>query len=288
MKDIDFVIITGVSGAGKSSAIKCFEDLGFFCVDNLPTTLIPKFAQVCNKSKGRIKKIALGIDVREGRFLNKLFQGLGELHKIGIKHRILFLDAQDEVLIRRYSETRRLHPLGKMNKTILESIVSERRKLSELKQKADRTIDTSNITSHELKQIIINSFLIGRFASKSNLTIQSFGYKYGIPLDADLVFDVRFLPNPQYIDRLRPYTGNDKNVKTFILNQPVTKQFLSKLTGFLKFIMPYYIKEGKSYLTLAVGCTGGRHRSVAIANALCKLLDSKKFAIQIRHRDINK
>lgn len=288
MRDIDFVIITGVSGAGKSAAIKCFEDLGFFCIDNLPTTLIPKFVQVCTKSKGRIKKIALGIDVREGRFLNTLFQVLGELHKVGIKYRILFLDAQNKVLIRRYSETRRLHPLGKKNKTILESIVSERSKLSELNQKADMTIDTSNITTRDLKQIIIKNFLTGRSDLKSNLTIQSFGYKYGIPLDADLVFDVRFLPNPQYIDRLRPYTGNDKNVKTFVLKQPVTKQFLNKLTGFLKFIMPNYIKEGKSYLTIAIGCTGGRHRSVVITNALCKLLDSRKFDIQVRHRDLNK
>ncbi len=283
----NFVILTGLSGAGRSTALKNFEDLGYFCVDNLPTTLIPKFAEICLQLKDKIKKVALGIDIREGDFLDDLFSSLEELGKMGFSHQILFLEASNSVLVRRYSETRRKHPLDTEGRSMLEVIIKERKRLMGIKERADKIIDTTSLTPQEFKQVIFSSFKEGPELDTMNVSLVSFGYKYGIPVDVDLVIDTRFLPNPHYIERLRPLTGNDPEVSRFVLKSAVTQKFLRKYFGLLKFLIPYYIKEGKSYLTIAVGCTGGRHRSVIIVNKLKKFLD-KKYPVKTQYRDIEK
>lgn len=291
MKSLRFIIITGMSGAGKSSAINCFEDLGFFCVDNLPITLIPKFADVCVHSGGKINKVALGIDVREGEFLDSLFTTLGEFKKMGFDYEILFLEASNQVLLQRYSETRRRHPLAREEegKTLIEQIQAERKLLADIKAQADKIIDTTNLNTRDLKESIIHLFFpTETSASEISLNLVSFGYKYGIPLDADLVIDVRFLPNPHYIEELRPYTGNDQKVKDFVLSQAVTQKFIKKFFSLMKFLIPFYIKEGKSYLTIAIGCTGGKHRSIVLVNELEKYLAKKNYDVKVKHRDINR
>jgi len=283
----NFIIVTGLSGAGKSLALKNFEDLGYFCIDNLPTTLIPKFAEICLQLKDKIKRVALGIDIREGDFLDDLFSSLEELGKIGFSHQILFLEAGNSVLVRRYSETRRKHPLDTEGRSILETIIKERKRLMGIKERADKIIDTTTLTPQEFKQVIFSSFREVAELDTMNVSLVSFGYKYGIPVDADLVIDTRFLPNPHYIEKLRPLTGNDAEVSRFVLKSSVTQNFLRKYFGMLKFLIPFYIREGKSYLTIAVGCTGGRHRSVIIVNELRKLLE-KKYPVKIQYRDIEK
>jgi len=283
----NFIIVTGLSGAGKSLALKNFEDLGYFCVDNLPTTLIPKFAEICLQLKDKIKRVALGIDIREGDFLDDLFSSLEELGKMGFTHQILFLEAGNSVLVRRYSETRRKHPLDSEGRSILEVIIKERKRLMGIKERADKIIDTTALTPQEFKEVIFSSFREVSEGDTMNVSLVSFGYKYGIPVDADLVIDTRFLPNPHYVERLRPLTGNDAEVSRFVLRSSVTQKFLKKYFALLKFLIPYYIKEGKSYLTIAVGCTGGRHRSVTIINELRKSLQ-KKYPVRIQYRDIAK
>jgi len=283
----NFVIVTGLSGAGRSTALKNFEDLGYFCVDNLPTTLIPKFAEICLQLKDKIKKVALGIDIREGDFLDDLFSSLEELGKMGFSHQILFLEASNSVLVRRYSETRRKHPLDTEGRSMLEVIIKERKRLMGIKERVDKIIDTTSLTPQEFKQVIFSSFREAPELDTMNVSLVSFGYKYGIPVDADLVIDTRFLPNPHYIERLKPLTGNDPEVSRFVLKSAVTQKFLRRYFGLLKFLIPYYIKEGKSYLTIAVGCTGGRHRSVIIVNKLKKFLD-KKYPVKTQYRDIEK
>lgn len=283
----NFVIITGLSGAGKSTALKNFEDLGYFCVDNLPTTLIPKFAEICLQLKYKIKKVALGIDIREGDFLDDLFSSLEELGKMGFSHQILFLEASNSVLVRRYSETRRKHPLDKEGRSILEVIIKERKRLMGIKERADKIIDTTTLTPQEFKQAVFSSFREVPELDTMNVSLVAFGYKYGIPVDADLVIDTRFLPNPHYIEKLRPLTGNNPEVSRFVLKSFVTQKFLRKYSGLLKFLIPYYIREGKSYLTIAVGCTGGRHRSVIVVNELNKFL-GKKYPVKTQYRDIEK
>jgi UPF0042 nucleotide-binding protein len=283
----NFVIITGLSGAGKSTALKNFEDLGYFCVDNLPTTLIPKFAEICLQLKYKIKKVALGIDIREGDFLDDLFSSLEELGKMGFSHQILFLEASNSVLVRRYSETRRKHPLDKEGRSILEVIIKERNRLMGIKERADKIIDTTTLTPQEFKQVVFSSFREVPELDTMNVSLVAFGYKYGIPVDADLVIDTRFLPNPHYIEKLKPLTGNNPEVSRFVLKFSVTQKFLRKYSGLLKFLIPYYIKEGKSYLTIAVGCTGGRHRSVIVVNELNKFL-GKKYPVKTQYRDIEK
>jgi len=283
----NFVIVTGLSGAGRSTALKNFEDLGYFCVDNLPTTLIPKFAEICLQLKDKIDKVALGIDIREGDFLDDLFSSLEELGKMAFSHQILFLEASNSILVRRYSETRRKHPLDTEGRSMLEVIIKERKRLMGIKERADKIIDTTSLTPQEFKQVIFSSFRETPELDTMNVSLVSFGYKYGIPVDADLVIDTRFLPNPHYIERLRPLTGNNPEVSRFVLKSAVTQKFLRKYFGLLKFLIPYYIKEGKSYLTIAVGCTGGRHRSVIIVNKLKKFLD-KKYPVKTQYRDIEK
>lgn len=282
--NVDFFIITGISGAGKSQALKSFEDMGFFCVDNLPTTLIPKFGEIVSQSEGKLSKVSLGIDIREGEFLDTFFDSLNELKRQGFNYKIIFLEANTRVLVRRYSETRRRHPLGK---SIIEGIREERKRLTEIKARADKIIDTSNLTPAELKEVV-TTFLQPTQKGILNLSILSFGYKYGLPPDADLIFDVRFLPNPQYESSLRNLNGNEKKIKEYVLNNPVGKSFLEKFFSLIKFLIPRYIDEGKAYLTIGIGCTGGKHRSVVVANVLKEFLEKKKFILKLWHRDIDK
>ncbi|WP_148866805.1 RNase adapter RapZ [Thermosediminibacter litoriperuensis] len=281
-----FIIITGLSGAGRTLALRVFEDHGYFCVDNLPPALIPKFAELCSQSRKRINKIALVIDIRGGDFFDHLFESLKTLKSMGYPYEILFLDASDEVLIKRYKESRRRHPLA-LDKRIIEGINLERKKLDPLKANSDVIIDTSHRTPAQLKEEIVRRFIETEKETGLLINIVSFGFKLGIPLDADLVFDVRFLPNPFYVDELRPLSGNDPQVKDFVMKWPESRKFLDKLFDLIQFLIPCYIREGKSQLVIAIGCTGGRHRSVAMANELTALLRNQGYKVIIDHRDEN-
>ncbi|EKY27733.1 RNase adapter RapZ [Clostridium celatum] len=281
-----FIIVTGLSGAGKSEATKSLEDMGYFCVDNLPPTLITKFAEACSQSAGKIDKVALVIDIRGGVFFNDLFQSLKELSKEQFKYEILFLDASDEVLVKRFKEKRRSHPLAG-NGRVIKGIELEREKLREVKENADIIIDTSKYKIGDLREEMTKRFGDEIIPEKQMaITVLSFGFKYGIPVDSDLVFDVRFIPNPFYIPELKPFSGLDKPVNDYVLEQEETIEFLEKLNGMLDFLIPNYKKEGKRQLIVAIGCTGGRHRSVAIANEIYKSLHEKNYNVYIEHRDI--
>ena len=282
-----FVIITGISGAGKSQAIKYMEDLGFFCVDNLPPELIPKFADICLRGGDKMDKIALVIDIRGGELLKDLFPGLGKVRELGLSYEILFLDASDQVLIKRFKESRRAHPLAPEGR-LLRGIKEERRILEEIRRRADHIIDTSNLPPKLLKEQITQIFVEGRTFEGLIISVTSFGFKYGIPLDCDLVFDVRFLPNPYYIDSMRKLTGKNDTVKEYVLKCGETETFLSKLYDMLEFLIPNYIKEGKTQLVIGIGCTGGKHRSVAIADSLYRFLANKQHRVIVDHRDIDK
>lgn len=285
VREIRFVVITGLSGAGKSEAVKCFEDLGYFCVDNLPPVLIPKFAELCAQSDGRINRIALVVDIRGGSFFDDVVDSLETLEETGFSYEILYLEAEDEVLVRRFKESRRRHPLSASG-GILEGICVERERLEELRGKATHIVDTSVLTARELRETIINHYSQLPEQERLLITVVSFGFKNGIPLDADLVFDVRFLPNPHYVDSLRELNGNRDEVANYVLKWPVTARFLSKLYDFMEFLTPHYVKEGKTSLLLAIGCTGGQHRSVTIANRLGDFLRTKGYRVVVDHRDI--
>lgn len=286
----EFIIVTGLSGAGKSLAVKCFEDLGFFCVDNLPIVLIPKFAELCNKPESEIDKIVLVVDIREGEFLDTFFDVLKDINIQRINYKILFLEASDEIIIRRYNETRRKHPLSSETITLLDSINKERKILQKLRDNANVIINTTTLTPNELRQVLKNTVTFDAKKAQMTLTIISFSYRFGVPNDADLVFDVRFLPNPHYVEELSKLTGNDKKVSNYVLKHALTKAFLSKFKNLIFFLIPQYIEEGKTYLTIAIGCTGGRHRSVTVANLLSQEISKKKYKINLNtlHRDINK
>jgi len=282
-----FVIITGLSGAGKSYAIKCFEDLGYFCVDNLPTTLIPTFAELCAHSSREIKTIALGVDVREGEYLVHLLEILQELRAKGHVPEVLFLEAADEALVRRYHETRRRHPLaGEGN--VQDGIRAERKALAHLREVADRIIDTTGLTVHQLKERLVDIYATPRDAGALTVSLVSFGYKHGIPYDADLVFDVRFLPNPHFVPALRALDGREAPVADFVFSHPESGELLRRLEDLVKFLLPLYQREGKAYLSVAVGCTGGRHRSVALVEALRSFLEELGYPPLVRHRDLGR
>lgn len=285
--DLQFVIITGLSGAGKSNAMKVFEDLGFFCVDNLPPALLPKFAELCLQSEGRVSRAAVAVDVRGGEFFNDFFGALGQLGGLGIDAQIVFLDAADDILVRRYEETRRKHPLAHAG-GVLESIQTERRRLQAVKEKADKIVDTSSLSVRELRNTIVEAFVRGGEASTLTVSVVSFGYKYGIPLDADLVFDVRFLPNPHYDETLRALPGDSPQVRAFVLGAPATQEFMRHLTHLMDYLLPQFVSEGKSHLTVALGCTGGKHRSVVLADELGAYLTRAGYQVTVRHRDIGK
>lgn len=282
-----FVIITGMSGAGKSSALKTLEDNNYFCVDNLPIELILKFAELTFSDKSsNDKNVALGIDIRSGQALSELDYILDKMKKSGYHYEILFLDANDDVLIKRFKETRRAHPLTPEGR-VDEGIVKERKQLEFLRKQADYIIDTSTLLIRELRMEIEKIFVENKEYKNLFVTILSFGFKYGIPVDADLIFDVRFMPNPYYIDELKYKTGNDDEVKEFVMSSEVSQKFLDKLYDMIKFLIPNYVKEGKNQLVIGVGCTGGKHRSVTVANMLYdRLSEDKNLGIKVAHRDI--
>ncbi len=282
-----FVIVTGMSGAGKSSVLKMLEDDGYFCVDNLPVPLIQKFAQISWHEENMISKVALGIDIRSRRHLSMLSDELAAVRESGYSYEILFLDCDTKKLVKRYKETRRRHPLGK-GARIEDAIADERQQLSFLRDQSDYIIDTSNLLIRDLKAEIRKIFAEGREYENFYISLLSFGYKYGIPTDADLVFDVRFLPNPFYVDELRPMTGNDEKVFQYVMQSEDANIFLDKLTDFVTFLIPRYITEGKNGLVIAIGCTGGKHRSVTITNALFEKLKKLPYSIKAEHRDIDR
>lgn len=279
-----FIIVTGLSGAGKTETTRTLEDMGYFCVDNLPPKLIPKFAEACNT--GKIEKVALVIDIRGGIFFDDLFESLLFLKNNEYKHEILFLDASDEILVKRFKEARRSHPLSQEGR-VINGINEERKKLREVKDRADVIIDTSKYKIRDLREKLNEYYGDNIVIEKQlSITVLSFGFKYGIPVDSDLVFDVRFIPNPFYIAELKPFSGNDESVKKYVLEQTETKEFINKLEDMLTFLIPNYIKEGKRQLIISIGCTGGRHRSVAIANEIHERLVKLNFNSRIEHRDI--
>ena len=282
-----FVIITGLSGAGRSFAIKCLEDLGYFCVDNLPTTLIPTFAELCTHSSRDMRLIALGVDIREGEYLSHLMDTLAELRAQGHKPEVLFLEAADETLVRRYQETRRRHPLAG-DGSVLEGIRAERRALANLRESADRIIDTSGLSVHQLKERLVEGYRPEGARDELTVSLMSFGFKHGAPYDADLVFDVRFLPNPHFVDRLKRLDGRDSAVEEFVMSFEESRTLLAKIEDLLRFLLPLYRREGKAYLTVALGCTGGRHRSVTLVELLRRSLEVAGVTPVVRHRDIDR
>ncbi len=282
---MEFLLITGMSGAGKSLALNYFEDRGYFCVDNLPPALISKFAELCLQSD--LDKIALVSDIRGREFFNELFKELENIEKMNLNYNILFLEASDDVLIRRYKETRRRHPLDEEGR-VLDAIERERKLLEELRGRATKVIDTGELKISELQEELNQLFLAEEDKNLLHLSLISFGFKYGIPRDADLVMDVRFLPNPYYVESLREKTGNDKEVQDYVLKWPATDKFYSKFFDLIDFLLPEYKKEGKSHLSIAIGCTGGKHRSVTTVIKLAEFLKDKDFNINIEHRDIEK
>ena len=281
------VIVTGMSGAGKSTALNVPEDEGYYCVDNMPISLIIKFADLAANQDEGYSNIALGIDIRSGHALSELNEVLKKLESRHYNYKILFLDSNDDVLVKRYKETRRTHPLAKDDR-VDKGIVLEREQMTFLKEKADYIIDTSQLLTRELKQELEKIFVQDTGYSNLFVTVLSFGFKYGIPVDADIVLDVRFLPNPYYIDELKPLTGNDKAIQDYVMGFDETKEFLVKIEELIKFLLPNYVKEGKNSLVIAIGCTGGKHRSVTLANAIAKSIQSTEYACKVEHRDIEK
>ena len=285
-QEINLLVITGMSGAGKTVAMQSLEDLGFFCIDNLPPVLLPKFADLIKQSAGKLGRVALVIDLRGREFFSSLLESLDALETDHDLHpQILFLDASNRVLVQRYKETRRRHPLSP-DGTLLDGIMLERKLLEEVKGRAQQVIDTTQLKPAELKEKIA-----ARFAqmdrNRMSITFLSFGFKYGIPIDADLVFDIRFLPNPHYVESLRPQTGKDNEVSQYVMKWTETKQFLEKLSDFLCFLFPHYRREGKTQLVVGIGCTGGKHRSVAIAEHLYQQFRNQEHCL-VHHRDIDK
>ena len=284
-----FVIVTGMSGAGKSTALKMLEDAEYFCVDNLPIPLIEKFAQLTmDVTACEIQKVALGIDIRSGQSLSDLQSVLEKMTIAGIRYEILFLDSSDDILVKRYKETRRTHPLAG-NGRVDEGIRKERKALEFLKKEADYIIDTSQLLTRELKAELDKIFIQDQKFQNLMISVVSFGFKYGIPADSDLVFDVRFLPNPYYVEELRPLSGNDAPVRDFVMGYENARIFADKLEDMITFLLPNYISEGKHQLVISIGCTGGKHRSVALANELYRRLSkASEYGVRIEHRDIEK
>lgn len=280
-----FVIVTGMSGAGKSSALKMLEDVGYFCVDNLPVALLDKFAEMLLDKTAKIENVALGIDIRNGEGIGELEQKLKEIEETGIQYEIFYLNASNRILLKRYKETRRNHPLSRDGR-VEDGIAKEREIMKFLQEKADYVIDTSQLLTRELKEEINDIFVEGEEGQRFQIAVVSFGFKYGIPADVDLVFDVRFLPNPYYDLNLRPLTGNDKAIQDFAMEHQESVEFLEKLDDMMEFLIPNYIKEGKYNLVIGIGCTGGKHRSVTITNKLAEKLKHLPYSVKVEHRDI--
>jgi UPF0042 nucleotide-binding protein len=282
---MDFVIVSGLSGAGKSVAIKSFEDIGYYCVDNLPAALIPTFTDLIVQSK--IERVALGIDVRERDFFEGLFGMLDGLQKAGHQVEILFLEAREEILVRRFSETRRKHPLAK-DGSVPDGIRLEHQQLAGLRQQATCILDTSDFNVHELRDVIQATYSTENAKGRMQILVMSFGYKYGVPYNTDLVFDVRFLPNPHFDPQLRSYTGLDPRIAEYVFGDPRSQHFMACFQDFLAMLVPLYADEGKSYLTISIGCTGGKHRSVATVTEVGRLLRQSGYRVACHHRDIER
>jgi RNase adapter protein RapZ len=281
------VIITGVSGSGKSTALRALEDAGFYCVDNLPIVLLEKLLELSGHTDGKVTSIAAVVDARDVRFLPEAPRIIGDLRELGVDLTVLFLDATDESLVRRYSETRRRHPLSGEAGTVLDGVAAERQALAGLREVADEVVDTTSLNVHDLKRLVARRFVSGEGA-KLGVTVVSFGFRYGIPAHADLVLDVRFLPNPYFDPALRPHDGTEPVVRDWVLGQPDAQAFLARLADFGAFLLPRYRAEGKSYLTICIGCTGGKHRSVAIAAELARRLGAEGQPVRLWHRDVEK
>jgi UPF0042 nucleotide-binding protein len=284
---LDIIVITGLSGSGKSFAIRAFEDNGFFCVDNLPPLLIPRFIELCQGYQEDIMRIALGVDLRGGHFLQSWPQVLADMRAAGHHVRVLFFDASDDVLLRRFSETRRPHPLAGKG-SIQDGISRERKALEAMRELADKVIDTGEFNVHQLKREIEQQFCQVSDSRRMSIFLTSFGYKYGIPHDTDLILDVRFLPNPYFVNELRAKSGLDREVEEYVLKDQETRVYLDRLYALLEYTLPLYEREGKSTLTLALGCTGGRHRSVVLVEELRKRFGGANYQIHVKHRDIDK
>lgn len=284
---MQFIIVTGMSGAGKSTTLNFMEDGGYFCVDNLPPALIGKFADICFSPDSGLNKVAIGIDVRGGSSFDELIAEIEALRRTGASIDILFLEASDEVLVKRYKETRRKHPLVKDGR-IQDGIDKEREIMAPLKDHATHIVESTNLLTRELKKEIHKIIEGGRSYDNLIITVLSFGFKYGIPSDSDLVFDVRFIPNPYYKTELRKLTGNDKEIQDYVMQWDVAKNFIEKLDDMVEFLIPNYIAEGKNQLVISIGCTGGKHRSVTLANELGKRLESRSYSVHCHHRDIEK
>lgn len=282
---MNFVIVTGMSGSGKSEAMSIFEDLGYYCIDNLPPELIPKIYELSIQSQGTMNKVALGIDIRGYKFIQSLQASLDFIDSQTTNSEILFLDCSDEILVRRYKITRRRHPLSTED-NIINGISKEREILSPFKRKSKITIDTTNMTVKDLRESIMDAFQTGTRAKNLTVSVTSFGFKHGIPIDADLVFDVRFLPNPYYIPELKEKTGDFQEVRDYVMDSPQSHEFLKKLQEMIEFLLPQYDKEGKTHLVVAIGCTGGKHRSVTFANLMYDYLINSEYKVFKKHRDI--
>ena len=285
---MEFILISGLSGAGKSRAASVMEDMGFFCVDNLPAPLIPKFAELGMGGNGEYDRVALVTDIRGGTNFNSLFQALEDLKTMKCGYRIVFMEASDEVIIRRYKESRRNHPLAEECDSLEEAIALERKMLAPLKERADWVIDTTNLSARALRGELLRMFSRDAAERSMEVRVLSFGFKHGIPTEADLVFDVRFLPNPYYVAELRPLTGLDKGVRDYALSSPQSQDFLKKLTEFVTYLLPRYLEEGKASLAIAVGCTGGHHRSVAVAHALAESIRRLNYPVCEGHPDLGR
>ena len=281
------VILTGLSGSGKTTALRALEDAGFYCVDNLPIVFLEKLLELSGHTAGEVSRIALVVDAREGRFLAEAPRVIEEVRQKGIGVEVLFFDATDESLVRRYSETRRRHPLAGDGGSVPDGIATERRALAGLKAIADEVVDTTTLNVHELKRLVTRGFA-GSEGARLGVTVVSFGFRFGIPTHADLVLDVRFLPNPFFIPELKPFPGTDPKVAGFVLGQPDARAFLDRLVELLGFLLPRYRSEGKTYLTVAIGCTGGKHRSVALSAALAERLEAGGQPVRLWHRDVDK
>jgi UPF0042 nucleotide-binding protein len=284
---MEITIITGLSGAGKSIAIKSMEDLGYFCVDNLPPSLLLKMVELGSQSDASMENLAVGIDVRGGEFFEDLNESLGELDRGGVPYRIIFLEADEAALIKRFKETRRAHPIHAAG-GISESISRERELLQTLRGRADIVIDTSRINVHQLREQLMNQYRSERETMLLEISLVSFGYKYGLPLDADMVFDVRFLPNPFWVDELRELDGSDRRVRDHVMASQESLEFLDRVYGLIQFLMEKFFREGRRYITLALGCTGGQHRSVVLVEELALRLAASDWAVNVRHRDVHR
>ena len=286
MQHMNVVIITGLSGSGKSVAIHALEDEGYFCVDNMPVLLLPKFLELRSQGVSEIQKLAFGLDLRQKEFVKNYQEIFDILRKDGYRVIVIFLECSEDVLLKRYSETRRQHPIAQ-GTDLLDRILSEKEQLKGLKETADHVIDTSRLTVHQLKDAIVQHALQGLKTDRMHITVLSFGFKYGVPLEADLMIDVRFIPNPYFLPELKKLDGTDERVEQFVVKWTETRVFMEKFLGMLDYLVPLYDREGKSYLTIAVGCTGGRHRSVTIAQKIFDALKEKKHKVSLKHRDMD-